>query len=82
MPRVYYYGSLREMTGKKDEELDVPDVKNCLNTVRQLYGKEAYKEAKRSLITLNGVSILSIDNFKTKTKPEDEVRFLPICGGG
>lgn len=82
MSSVYYYGALREMTGKKDEVLDVADVRSCLNTVKKLYGIEAYKEAKRSLITLNGVSILSIDNFKTKTKPEDEVRFLPICGGG
>lgn len=82
MSSVYYYGALREMTGKKDEVLDVADVRSSLNTVRKLYGIEAYKEAKRSLITLNGVSILSIDNFKTKTKPEDEVRFLPICGGG
>lgn len=82
MSRVYYYGALREMTGRKEESFDITDIRRCLSVIRSRYGVEAYKEAKRSLITLNGVSILSFDNFKTKTKPEDEVRFLPICGGG
>lgn len=82
MSKVFYYGALREMTGKKEEVLESNDIKTCLNIIRKLYGKEAYKEAKRSLITLNGVSILSIDNFKTIVSEEDEIRFLPICGGG
>lgn len=82
MSKVYYYGALREMTGRKEDSFDIHDIKGCLSTIRRKYGAEAYKEAKRSLITLNGVSILSFNNFKTETKPEDEVRFLPICGGG
>lgn len=70
------------MTGKKEEALDFQDIKEGLSTIKKKYGTEAYKEAKRSLITLNGVSILSFENFKTRVAAEDEIRFLPVCGGG
>ena len=82
MSRVYYYGALREVIGKKEDTFDTKDIKSCLRHIKTVYGTEAYKEAKRSLITLNGISILSMDNFKTRTGPDDEIRFLPICGGG
>lgn len=82
MSKVYYYGALREMTGKREEVLNIGDVKSCLNEVKRIYGTETYKEAKRSLITCNGISILFMDNFKTIVNEKDELRFLPICGGG
>lgn len=74
--------SAREITGRKEEVFDIHDVKGCLASIRVKYGRLAYKEARRSLITLNGISIVSLDNYRTKVKPEDEVRFLTVCGGG
>lgn len=82
MAKVYYYGALREMVGRKEDSFDIHDIKGCLGAIKKMHGTEAYKEAKRSLITINGVSILSMENFKTSVKDMDEIRFLAICGGG
>ena len=46
-----YYGALREITGRKEEVFDIHDVKGCLASIREKYGRLAYKEARRSLIT-------------------------------
>ena len=82
MSKIFYFGALREITGRKEEVCNIHDVKGCLASIREKYGRLAYKEARRSLITLNGISIVSLDNYRTKVKPEDEVRFLTVCGGG
>ena len=31
---------------------------------------------------VSGGQSVSLDNYRTKVKPEDEVRFLTVCGGG
>ena len=66
MSKIFYYGALREITGRKEEVFDIHDVKGCLASIRVKYGRLAYKEARRSLITLNGISIVSLDNYRTK----------------
>ena len=60
MSKIFYYGALREITGRKEEVFDIHDVKGCLASIREKYGRLAYKEARRSLITLNGISIVSV----------------------
>ena len=82
MSKIFYYGALREITGRKAEVFDIHAVKGCLASIRVKYGRMAYKEARRSLITLNEISIVSTDNSSTKVKPVDEVRFMTVWGSG
>lgn len=82
MAKLIYYAELRELTGKLEETAGAEDIKSCLRYIQKAYGREAYAQAKRSLITVNGKSILALGNFRAKVEEEDEVRFLPICGGG
>lgn len=82
MAKIVYYGQLRELTGLTEEVSTGKDVRQCLQHIKDKYGREAYREAKHCLITVNGKSILSLENFKTKVGTEDVLRFLPLCGGG
>ena len=82
MAYLKYYGELRELTGAEQETYPGDDIKECLKHIKTDYGKEAYAEAKRSLITVNGKGILNTGNYRTRIQDQDEIRFLPLCGGG
>ena len=53
-----------------------------LTYIKNTYGKDAYKLAKKLLITVNGDGITILDNMRTRLSPGDTVSFLPVCGGG
>ena len=79
---VKYRGNLLEYTQVPFETLHVSSVKEVLQHIKNTYGKAAEKEARRMLISVNGKSILLMNNHKTALQNGDTVSFVPICGGG
>jgi len=73
---------VRVCFGKREDTISAKTVRDVLRFVKKSYGKEAYKEARRMLIAVDGDSIELHNGFDTKLREGMEVRFLPICGGG
>ncbi|GAB1475278.1 hypothetical protein MASR2M70_01100 [Bacillota bacterium] len=82
MITVKYRGNLPSYTQKDREEIQASCILDVLGFIKNAYGPEAYKEAKRMLITVNNESILLHKGFKTSLKGGDVVSFFPISGGG
>lgn len=82
MAKIKYYGELRMITGRYEEEIPVGNLELLIKEIEKLYGKAACKQAKRSLITIDGSKILSLKGVNTKINSESVVCFFPICGGG
>jgi len=77
--RVRYYASFRDMTGKSEEWLEVPEgttVQGIREHVRGLYEKIAKKD--QVLVALNG-SFTSLDRL---IEEGDDVAFFPPVSGG
>jgi len=77
--RVRYYASFRDMTGKTEEWLEVPEgttVQGIREHVRGLYEKIAKKD--QVLVALNG-SFTSLDR---PIEEGDDVAFFPPVSGG
>ena len=79
---IKYRGELAELTGVSDDNLEAASVSDVLKHIKKTYGNDAFKEAKRMVIAVNGKSILLLKNEKTALAKGDTVTFLPICGGG
>lgn len=77
-----YRGPLQDQT-KITEEIAFGDyISDVLKHIKQLYGKNAYKQARSMLITINGESIVNRKVFKSELKDGDTVSFLPVSAGG
>jgi len=77
--RVRYFASFRDMTGKKEESLEVPDgvtVEGLREHVKGLYAKMARKG--QMLVAVNGVFI----PLETVVREGDDVAFFPPVSGG
>ena len=79
---VKYRGRLASFTGLPEEAFDAADVEAVLKLLRELHGREAEKEGRTMLITINGESILLLKRYKTVLKDGDVVSFFPLCAGG
>ncbi len=82
MKTIRYYPPLRGIIQKESEETEAASVKEVLDDIRSVYGKEAYTAAKSALIVVNDVSIGLYRGIKTHLNDGDTVGFLPLCGGG
>lgn len=82
MVQISYRGELQTIIGKTGESIEAEKIKDVLRHIRAAYGPQAWKEAKRMLIVINGESILLHQVFNTALKDGDIVSFLPICSGG
>ena len=80
--KVVYFGSLAQLTGKKEETVDASTVSKVLRYLKKSYGVETYKQAKTSHIIVNGENAALRGGFGMRLQEKDVVRFLPICGGG
>ncbi len=90
---VKFFTSLREITGKKVDEVQSPSaitVEELLTRISEKYGKE-FKEylynkkgkVQRHLVILvNGKSINVLQGSETELKEGDTVAILPPVGGG
>jgi molybdopterin converting factor subunit 1 len=77
--RVRYFASFRDMTGKTEESLEVPDgvtVEGLREHVKGLYAKMAGRE--QVLVAVNGVFV----PLETVIGEGDDVAFFPPVSGG
>jgi molybdopterin converting factor small subunit len=79
---VKYRGHLAGVTGIAEEAMEARDVEGVLRSLRERHGRDAEKEARAMLITVNGESILLLKRYKTVLNNGDIVNFFPICAGG
>ena len=82
MKTIRYYAPIRAIVKKEQEETNAGSVKEVLEYIKTTYGKEAYVAAKSALIVVNGLSIGLSQGIKTPLSNDDEIGFLPVCGGG
>jgi molybdopterin synthase sulfur carrier subunit len=90
---VRFFTTLREITGKKEEqiELKLPTrVGSLLKQLRKKYGKEYEDYVFDELgdvrghlqVLVNGQSVTAFRGLRTKLKDGDQVAILPPVGGG
>jgi len=79
---VRYRANLFAITNTESESINAEKIKNVLLHIKTKYGAGAEKLVKTMLIVVNGHSIHLNKHFNTVLKDNDEVSFLPICGGG
>lgn len=82
MAELNYWGALAALTGKKSEALHAGSIAEVLSFVEKQYGRAAFQEAKRMLITVDGTNIQLLERFKTPLSGGETVSFLPLSGGG
>ena len=77
--QVKYFASFRDMTGKMEESLEVPEgitVEGLREHVKVLYAKMAGRE--QVLVAVNGVFV----PLETVVSEGDDVAFFPPVSGG
>ncbi len=83
MPKVKFFATLREITGKREEIIEGYNVGDVLKVLYEEYGEEFEKELKeRSMILVNGKNIEHLNGLKTKVSKEDTISIFPPAGGG
>ena len=91
--KVKFFTSLREITGKKEDEIQSPRtirVKELLDSLSKKYGREfndyLYDEKGKVRtyiqILVNGRGIKVLQGFETKLKEGDTIAIFPPVGGG
>jgi molybdopterin synthase sulfur carrier subunit len=91
--KVKFFTSLREITGKKVDEIQfqrVITVEEFLSLLSEKYGKKfreyIYKRKGKvhSFLSfiLNGKNINNMQGFSTKLKDRDVIAIIPPVGGG
>jgi molybdopterin synthase sulfur carrier subunit len=91
--KVKFFTTLREITQKKEETIDLPKpatVEDLLKVLSERYGRgfKEYVYSKAEKVQpylqflVNGRSTLTLQGFKTKLENGDEVAILPPVGGG
>jgi len=90
---VKFFTSLRELTGKGQEEMEVPGVITVEELLKQLsrkYGQQfsEYVYDKKGNVRsylqflINGRGITTLRGFETRLKEGDRVAIIPPVGGG
>ena len=90
---VKFFTTLREIVGKKEEQIQLVkpmSVEALLKQLSKTYGKEftdyVYDElgnARGHLqFLVNGKSVTTLQGFRTKLKEGDQIAILPPVGGG
>jgi molybdopterin synthase sulfur carrier subunit len=90
---VRFFTTLREITGKKEEQIEFsepPSVNAVLKQLSRNYGADfddymfdELGDVRGHLeILVNGRSVTSLSGLRTKLKDGDQVAILPPVGGG
>jgi len=93
---VRFFASLRELVGKKMEQIEFPDsekvtVGKVLKRLSELYGRdfveyvfhrETGEMESYLLLLVNGRSITRLEGLKTRLLDGDVLAMLPPVGGG
>jgi len=91
--KVKFFTTLRELTGKKEEEIEsskVITVAELLSLLSKRYGREftdyVYDERGRVRshlhLLINGRSITTLQGFETRLEEGDSFAIIPPVGGG
>ena len=80
MAHIKYYGDMRSLAGKTEDNIDAASLSELLSIIGKQYGKAAKKTAKTSLIVVESEKVLAIR--KVTLKADSEVGFFPMCCGG
>ena len=88
--QVKYFAMLREMTGKREEEIEAKTVRDLLDSLISKYGTRLEKEFYNAgeeipgyyQIMVNGLNIRAFKNLDTELKDGYVVAILPPVGGG
>ena len=88
--QVKYFAMLREMTGKREEEIEAKTVRGLLDSLISKYGTRLEKEFYNTgeeipgyyQIMVNGLNIRAFKNLDTELKDGYVVAILPPVGGG
>jgi len=91
--KVRFFTRLREITNKREEEMEVKNgatVKNLLEILEEKYGSEFrdYIRNKRGKYRtnlqylINGKNVTLLQEFDTKLKEDDIMAIIPPVGGG
>ncbi len=90
---VRFFTTLREITGRKEELLELPkpiSVDALLRELSKKYGKDFDDYVFDELgdvrghlqVLINGRSVSTMQDLKTQLKDADQVAILPPVGGG
>ena len=90
---VRFFTVLREITGKKEEKLEFSNsitINELLDHLSQKYGRQfteyiynaSGKPRGYLQFLVNGKSITTLQDFKTRLKEGDKVAIIPPVGGG
>ncbi|MGD2200991.1 MAG: MoaD family protein [Candidatus Bathyarchaeota archaeon] len=90
---VKYYAMLREASGRKMEDIELPEgssVGDLMDVVVGKYGEDFYRyvydgqKRVRDYLSfmLNGINVNSMDGFETPVRDGDVLAILPPVGGG
>jgi molybdopterin converting factor small subunit len=79
---VSYRAKLEELAGTHSEEFDADDIADLLREINNAHGAEAYKLAKAMIITVNGISIIKKQVYRTRLTDGDKVNFFSLAAGG
>lgn len=91
--KVKFFTTLREIVGKKEEQIELSrsvTVEALLRQLSKTYGKEfedyVYDELGNVRghlqFLVNGNSVTALQGFKTKLREGDQLAILPPVGGG
>jgi len=91
--KIKFFTTLREIVGKKEEQIELSRSVTVQALMRQLskkYGKDfedyVYDELGNIRghlqFLVNGKSITTLQGLKTKLKENDQIAILPPVGGG
>lgn len=75
MAEIKYFGSLRTLCGRNEDSVAAENLTELLEAINRLYGREAKKAAKSSLIIVDRDKVLSIR--KTALLDDSKVYFYP-----
>ena len=90
---VKFFTELRELTGKKEEEIELPNavtVAELLNILSKRHGRgfteyvydEKEKVRDHLQFLVNGKSIITLQGFETRLEEGDKFAIIPPVGGG
>jgi len=90
---VKFFTTLREIVGKKEEQMEFPSpttVEALLKQLSKSHGKDFVDYVFDELgnvrghlqVLVNGKSITTMQGFKTKLNNGDQIAILPPVGGG
>jgi MoaD family protein len=96
MVTIKFFAALREITGKREQKMDLrnkkPTIVGVLNQLSEEYGKDfkdyIFEHSKRrSLrqeisVMVNGQSVRNLENLGTRIKDGDTIAILPPISGG